>query len=432
MDRHLSSDGFGAALATGSVNQPVISVAQLNRRVAQLLEGSFRQIWVRGEVSNFTAAASGHWYFTIKDERASVRAVMFRSRCAVLGFVPRVGERFDFKATVCLYEPRGDYQLQVDGMRRAGQGDLHEAFLLLKQKLAAEGLFDTERKRIPRSVPNAIGVLTSPNAAALRDVLTTLARRAPHVPVILYPAPVQGHDAAERLRLALEQACRRAEVDTLLLVRGGGSLEDLWSFNDEALARAIAASPIPIISGVGHETDFTIADFVADVRAPTPTAAAELVCHALDACAARIDGAMAALTTRQLRLLQHAGLRLDRGVAMLVSPAQRLRQARERLDNLRARLARAAGVPLERRAARLDWARTRLISVAEGLVVPKRARLVGVRQTLAALNPRNILGRGYAIVRDDQGRIIRQAEGLAPGDRLGIELGEGRVDASVL
>ncbi|MGB6105120.1 MAG: exodeoxyribonuclease VII large subunit, partial [Pusillimonas sp.] len=261
-----------------STTEGVWTVSQLNRRVGELLEGHFSRIWVRGEISNFTQAASGHWYFSVKDEGAAVKAVMFRGRAQAVGFVPRPGEKFEFRVNVTLYEPRGDYQVQVESLRRAGRGDLHEAFLALKEKLEAEGLFDPARKRPVKTMPRAVGVVTSMAAAALRDVLSALARRAPHVPVIIYPAPVQGLDAAGLLDQAVQQAIRRNEVDTLLLVRGGGSLEDLWSFNDETLARSIAASPIPVISGVGHETDFTIADFVADLRAPTPTAAAELCC----------------------------------------------------------------------------------------------------------------------------------------------------------
>src|SRR5690606_1630025 len=267
---------------TGSkelAGEGVWTVSQLNRQVGQLLESHFSRIWVRGEISNFTQAASGHWYFSIKDEGATVRAVMFRGRAQAVGFVPKPGEKFEFRVNVTLYEPRGDYQLQVESMRRAGRGDLHAAFLALKDKLEAEGLFDPARKRLIEQMPQAVGVVTSLGAAALHDVLTALARRAPHVEVIVYPAPVQGADAAGRLVQAMRQAISRQEVDTLLLVRGGGSLEDLWSFNDEALARCIVSSPIPVISGVGHETDFTIADFVADLRAPTPTAAAELCCR---------------------------------------------------------------------------------------------------------------------------------------------------------
>jgi len=261
------------------LTRDILTVSELNEAVARLLEDSFDVCWVRGEVSNFTPAASGHWYFTLKDNGASVRAVMFRSRALAVGFVPKSGDSVEIKGRVTLYEARGEYQIQVDQLRRAGLGSLFEAFLALKSKLASEGLFDQENKREITTHPRAIGVITSLSAAALRDVLTALERRAPHVPVVIYPAMVQGVDSALQLRQALAIANERQEVDTLLMVRGGGSIEDLWSFNDEALARDISASVIPVVSGVGHETDFTIADFVADLRAPTPTAAARRVAN---------------------------------------------------------------------------------------------------------------------------------------------------------
>jgi exodeoxyribonuclease VII large subunit len=431
----------------------VLTVTQLNRRVGQLLEQNFSRVWVKGEVSNFTQAASGHWYFSIKDEGAAVRAVMFRGRAQAVGFTPKPGERFEFFANVTLYEPRGDYQLQVETMRRAGLGDLHEAFLLLKEKLSAEGLFDPARKRPVKAMPSAVGVVTSLAAAALRDVLTALARRAPHVSVIVYPAPVQGLDAAGKLTQSLQNAVARNEVDTLLIVRGGGSLEDLWSFNDEKLARAIASSPIPIISGVGHETDFTIADFVADVRAPTPTAAAELACRSRQMCMGQLRSAVAALSGQQIRALERASLRLDRAVGMLVSPQQRLRQQSEKLQALKARLARAASSPNERRAGQLALLRARLAHAVPELVGvrahlerqkqhlcaagqramdQRRQRLYSALQTLQALSPRNILARGYAIVRDEHGAIIKNALDLSVGDQLEVELDRGRLQVNVL
>ena len=432
---------------------PILSVSQLNQQVGRLLAGHFSQIWVKGEISNFTQAASGHWYFTIKDERSAVRAVMFRGRAQSVGFVPKAGERFEFRASVTLYEARGDYQLQVEAMRRAGRGDLHEAFLMLKDKLAAEGLFDADRKRPIKTMPSAIGVVTSLAAAALHDVLSAMARRAPHVQVIVYPAPVQGQDAAGKLRQSLSIACERKEVDTLLLVRGGGSLEDLWSFNDEALARLIASSPIPVISGVGHETDFTIADFVADLRAPTPTAAAELCCQARQECLAQLRTALTALTAQQYRLLERAALRLDRTVAMLTSPQQRLAQQGERLQELKNRLVRLAAGLSERPAARLAQLQGRLAHAkpdvvrrrhdlgqyalrlsrsGRGLLVQQRVRLAAAAQTLEALNPRKILGRGYAIVRNQQGALVKDANALSPGEHLQLELSQGGAEVAVL
>jgi len=431
----------------------LLSVAQLNRRVGRLLEGHFSRVRVQGEVSNFTQAASGHWYFTIKDDQASVRAVMFRGRAQAVGFTPKAGEKFELRANVTLYEARGEYQLQVETMRRAGQGDLHEAFLALKLKLDGEGLFDPARKRSIAAMPRAVGVITSLAAAALQDVLTALARRAPHVRVVVYPAPVQGAESAPKLLLALTTAIERNEVDTLLLVRGGGSLEDLWSFNDERLARAIAACPIPVISGVGHEIDFTIADFVADLRAPTPTAAAELCCVPRQDCLAQVNSAFMALAGHHRRLLERAALRLDRAVALLVSPQQRLEHQNERLAELKRRLAHAASRPVEKQEARLAYlvarlrnerpdvtvlerdlarSRQRLADAARRGLPPLRTKVASLMQTLDALNPRGILGRGYAIVRDEQGHLVRNALDLNKGDRLNIELDQGGADVQVL
>ncbi|MYN14714.1 exodeoxyribonuclease VII large subunit [Pusillimonas sp. TS35] len=445
---------FGFSDANAAPEAPQVwTVTQLNRRVGQLLQGTFNRIWVKGEISNFTQAASGHWYFSIKDEGAAVRAVMFRGRAQSVGFVPRAGEKFEFRVTVTLYEPRGDYQVQVEAMRRAGLGDLHEAFLALKAKLEGEGLFNPARKRPIPAMPRVVGVVTSLAAAALRDVLTALQRRAPHVQIIIYPAPVQGMAAAGQLCQALQQAITRGEVDILLLVRGGGSLEDLWSFNDEGLARLIAASPIPVISGVGHETDFTIADFVADLRAPTPTAAAELCCRSRAMCLDQLSAVVRALDMRQVRLLERASLRLDRAVAMLVSPGERVRQLRERLVMLAERLARAAAHPHQARVARLEAVRNRLMvaaptprlraadiarltkaldSAALRLLERRRQRLQAASQTLRALDPRNILGRGYAIVRTADGKIVENALDLNIGDPLGIELGQGGLQVRVL
>ncbi|WP_341666839.1 exodeoxyribonuclease VII large subunit [Alcaligenes sp. SDU_A2] len=436
-----------------SKDASVWTVAQLNRRVSQLLDEHMPVVWVKGEISNFTQAASGHWYFSIKDDKAAVRAVMFRGRAQSVGFVPRAGERFEFRCSVTLYEPRGDFQVQVEGMRRAGQGDLHEAFLRLKNQLQAEGLFDPQRRRPIAPLPACVGVITSLAAAALRDVLTAMARRAPHVRVVIYPAPVQGADAPVRLCQALETAIARAEVDTLLLVRGGGSLEDLWSFNDEALARAVAASPIPVISGVGHETDFTMVDFVADLRAPTPTAAAELACQARADLLDQLGARMGAIRHGMQRHLERASLRLDRAVAMLVSPGQRIAQQQQRLDGLTHRLQRLAGTVPERSQQRLETLVFRLQrnlpqvqphrqsvdallrrlqqAGGQGLVL-RRQRLQAAQQTLQALSPRLIVNRGYAIVRNAQGQVVQNALDLNIGERLDVELRRGSVSVDVV
>ncbi|AHV94011.1 exodeoxyribonuclease VII large subunit [Bordetella holmesii] len=443
---------IGFAVKDDVFARDIFSVAQLNQAVGQLLEREIPPIWVRGEVSNFTQAASGHWYFTLKDARAGVRTVMFRSRAAAVGFVPRAGDEVEVRARVSLYEPRGDFQLQADAMRRAGVGNLYEAFLRLKDKLAAEGLFDPQRKRSPLRLPRAIGVVTSLHAAALRDVLSALARRAPQVGVIVYPAPVQGADAAARLTSQVRAASARREVDTLLLVRGGGSIEDLWSFNDEDLARAVAECAIPVITGVGHETDFTIADFVADVRAPTPTAAAELACVPRADLLAALGHVTTRLARAQQRRLDQAGQRLDRLSAQLISPAQRVANQRERLNTLRHRLASAAKRPLSLSDARLSILTQRLARRApqmarsldrvqgltqrlargqQALLAERRARLLALAAQLRALDPENTLARGYAIVRDAQGQVISQAGALAVGAAVSIDLAHGRVGADI-
>ncbi|HET8596543.1 MAG TPA: exodeoxyribonuclease VII large subunit [Castellaniella sp.] len=412
-------------------DEAVLTVAQLNRRVARLLDSGIPRLWVSGEISNFTRAASGHWYFSIKDESAAVRAVMFRGRAQAVGFVPEVGGRYEFRVQVSLYEPRGDYQVQVESMRRAGRGDLHEAFLRLKDRLTSEGLIDPDRRRPWPRVPGAVGVVTSLAAAALRDVLSVMARRAPHVPVVVYPAPVQGRDAAAQLCLALDRAAARAEVDVLLVVRGGGSLEDLWCFNDEALARRIAASPVPVISGVGHETDFTIADFVADLRAPTPTAAAELCCDSRDALLGQLRAATQDLSRSQRRRLDYTALRLDRAAGQLVSPAQRLQGHRQRLEAAAERLLPPLQQRLRQHAQSIRWACNTVQADMERLLQRQGRRLAVAEGTLQALDPRAVLTRGYAIVHGPDGSIVKNALDLKVHERIEIEFGQGRAQATV-
>ncbi|QIM72947.1 exodeoxyribonuclease VII large subunit [Bordetella trematum] len=442
----------GFAVKDDAFARDVLSVAQLNQAVGQLLERNIPALWVRGEVSNFTQAASGHWYFTLKDARAAVRAVMFRGRAVAVGFVPRPGDEVEIRARVSLYEPRGDYQLQAEAMRRAGVGNLYEAFLLLKERLAAQGLFDPARKRTPPRLPRAIGVVTSLHAAALRDVLSALARRAPQVPVVIYPAAVQGAEAARALAAQVRAASQRAEVDTLLLVRGGGSIEDLWSFNDEELAYAVAECAMPVISGVGHETDFTIVDFVADVRAPTPTAAAELACVPRGELLGQLGHAVTRLARAQQRRLEQAAQRLDRASAQLASPLQRLAHQRERLNTLRHRLAAAAQRPvsaqglrlgalaqrLARRAPQTARAQDRLLDLAQRLARAQKASLAQAQARvqawsghLRALDPEHTLARGYAVLRDEQGRVVSDAAQLAVGQPVSIDLARGRAGARV-
>ncbi len=409
----------------------VLTVSQLNRRVAQLLEDGVPRLWVAGELSNFTRAASGHWYFSIKDEAAAVRAVMFRGRAQAVGFVPEIGGRYEFRVQVSLYEPRGDYQVQVESLRRAGRGDLHEAFLRLRDRLTDEGLIDPARRRPLPALPRTVGVVTSLSAAALRDVLSVLARRAPHVRVVVYPSQVQGRDAAPQLCAALDRVAERAEVDTLLLVRGGGSLEDLWCFNDEALARRIAACPVPIISGVGHETDFTLADFVADLRAPTPTAAAELCCEDRSQILNRLLAARDLLARGQRRRLEHAAIRLDRTRAQLVSPAQRLQLRRQRLEFAARRLQAGLDRLLQDRRRRSPERLARLSAGMDAALQRSHRRLDAVLAALGALDPHRVLGRGYALVRRSDGMIVKNALDLNIHEPVEIEFGQGHAQAEV-
>ena len=430
----------------------VITVSELNRSVANLLERNIPLCWIRGEISNFTRAASGHWYFTLKDAGAQVRAVMFRGRAQYAGFTPREGDRVEVRATVSLYEPRGDYQINVEALRRAGVGNLFEAFLLLKEKLAAEGAFDAARKRaIPRFVQQ-IGIITSPQAAALRDVLAALARRAPHVRVVLYPVPVQGAGAAEKIVQALATANARAECQLLLLCRGGGSIEDLWSFNEEIVARAILASQLPVISGVGHETDFTIADFCADLRAATPTAAAELAVIPLQDWQNSLAALAQHQTRSMARQLQQAQQRLDWLAHRLVSPAMLLKNERLKLAHLATRLEHARQAPLlrarqqlARLANRLAQQRPQLHSqrasiarLQQGLqhafaLQQQRRRqvLATLTSQLELLNPQRTLERGYAIVQDVHGHIVRQPRQVHAGNVLNVRLAEGSVSLGI-
>ncbi|MBN9425318.1 MAG: exodeoxyribonuclease VII large subunit, partial [Burkholderiales bacterium] len=334
----------------------ILSVSQLNRVVAGLLQRSLPLVWVAGEVSNCTRAASGHWYFTLKDASAQVRAVMFRGRAQCAGFQPRDGDRVEVRGTVSLYEARGDFQLTVEAMRRAGAGDLYQRFLELKARLQQQGLFDAERKRPLPALPAAIGIVTSPQAAALRDVLTILRQRAPQIPVLIYPTLVQGAEAPAAIAAALAAAARRRECDVLLLVRGGGSIEDLWAFNDEALAHAIAASPIPAVSGVGHETDFTIADFVADQRAPTPTGAAVLAAPDRRELLGQALGLAQRLGDAWQRRAEQIEQRLDTAARLLRPPSAQWRQRSLRLQALTQRLTISAETLLRQRRLQLERA----------------------------------------------------------------------------
>lgn len=410
----------------------IIPVGELNRRARLLIERGLPSLWVAGEISNLTLAPSGHWYFTLKDSEASVRCAMFRGRNQFVDFAPANGQQVEVRAQPTLYEARGEFQLAVDAMRRAGLGNLYEMFMKLKARLEAEGLFDPVRKRALPAYPHAIGIVTSPRAAALRDVLTTLKRRWPAARVILYPTPVQGEGAALQLRQAIEMAGKRRDCEVLLLVRGGGSLEDLWAFNDEALARAIAACPIPVVSGVGHETDVTLVDFVADLRTPTPTGAAERVTPDGPALALQIERAWQRLQNGQQRRMEQWGQHVDLIGRRLQHPAERLAAQRTQLGHLRTRL-RQAGIRrvAEVRQQFIQRLGERL-STALGQGLSQRARHVdALAAQLRGLNPEAVLQRGYALALDAEGHAVRDAATLRIGQTLNLRFGRGQATSRV-
>jgi exodeoxyribonuclease VII large subunit len=388
------------------------SVSELNRYVRQSLEKDFRLQGVRvtGEVSGFRAYPSGHWYFTLKDEAAQVSCVLWRNRAEKLGFTPRDGDAVEAQGNVTLYETRGQYQLDVAWLQRAGEGELYREFTRLKARLEAEGLFAPERKRPLPAWPRTIGLVTSPAGAALRDMLNVIRRRFPMAEVLLSPTPVQGDDAPPQIVAALH-ALADARPDVIIVARGGGSLEDLWAFNDERVARAMAALPVPVVSGVGHETDFTIADFVADVRAPTPSAAAELVTPSRDqlrnqvnALAAQMAGALSS-AMRDKRL----SLREQSAQLKALSPQARLANARQRADDL---LARAAVAMTHRLAL-------------------ERERWNGLAQALNGVSPLAVLSRGYAVVSHPDGKVVRKASEVKSGDPLRVRVSEGEFGVEV-
>ena len=432
--------------------QAVMTVTALNQAVARLLERSFPLSWISGEVSNFTRAASGHWYFTLKDDAAQVRAVMFRGRAQYAGFIPREGDKVEVRALVTLYGARGDYQINVEAIRRAGVGTLFEAFLRLKEKLAAAGLFEPERKRAVPMFARTIGIVTSPQAAALRDVLTALRRRAPHVRIVLYPTPVQGQMAGQQIAAAINTASQRAECDVLIVCRGGGSIEDLWSFNDEGVAYAVANCAMPVISGVGHETDFTICDFAADLRAATPTAAAELAATPRADWLASLRADAIDLRRAMRRSVTEATQTLDGYARRLLNPSVQIRQQRLKLLALSTALMHANRAPLGqarfaleklsgRLAARkpdLSAARAQLAGLqhraALGIAAQlgqKRDALTALAAQLELLNPQRTLERGYAIVTDAKGAVLRSPVQLKPQQALTLRLAEGSAQVDV-
>ena len=409
----------------------VISVSELNRMAREALERGLPLMWIAGEVSNCKRYDSGHCYFTLKDVQAQVDCVMFRHRAQLLGWLPKDGEQVEVRAVPTLYEARGKFQLNVEVMRRAGLGALYEAFERLKVKLDKEGLFDAGRKRpIPR-FPRAIGVVTSPQAAALRDVLTTLRRRLPRLPVILYPAPVQGEGAAERIAAAIALAGTRQECDVLIVCRGGGSIEDLWSFNEEAVARAIVACPVPVVSGVGHETDFTIADFAADRRAPTPTAAAEMACPSREELSTALAHSARRLQRVAMRALEERMQRLDYLSRRLVHPGEKIRGQLSELRHFATRFFSAWERGFEDMGAQAAELARRLREGGQRRLDTTAALLARLDAHVQHMNPQAVLERGYSITESAGGAIVRDGARLAAGESISITFARGRVDAEV-
>jgi len=432
------------------------SVSELTARIKALLEGNFSDVWVEGEISNFKAAQSGHLYFTLKDAKAQIRCVCFRNHARLLKFKPEHGLHITVRGSLGVYEQRGEYQIYVEHIEPVGLGALQLAFEQLKAKLAAEGLFDAARKKALPLLPRRIGIVTSPTGAAVRDILRILRRRFPNAHAILFPVRVQGDEAAGEIAAALKYFGRAGVVDVIILARGGGSLEDLWAFNEEVVARAIAAAEVPVISGVGHETDFTISDFVADVRAPTPSAAAEIVVRTRQEFDRQITEMQRRMLHRARYLLLEWSHRLQELLAHpgLRRPQEMLRQSQLQADELAARLAQALATRVENSRQRFTVAATRLASFdlrgriralaielehrvgelgvrIERALTEKRRQLAELALKLDERSPLRVLERGYAIVYDAAGNVVRSAGQVALGETIAVQLSRGKLAAEV-
>ena len=434
----------------------IFTISRLNREARVLLERGLGSLWLEGEISNLSRPSSGHWYFSLKDEAAQVRCAMFRQRNLLVRFPVKDGSHVLARGRVSLYEARGEFQVVVEHLEEAGEGLLRRRFEELKARLGAEGLFDSRHKQPLPRLPGRIGVITSPTGAALRDILHILRRRFPAVPVLIYPVAVQGEAAPREIEQALRLASARRDCDVLIVARGGGSLEDLWAFNDEAVARAIFACPIPVVSGVGHEVDFTIADLVADERAPTPSGAAERVVpdraewlrgfalasqRVQSATRRRLNELRNDLQVRERRLARaHPGVRLRQHAQRLDELEERLKlAARTRIERVRARHAAALSLLLRASPAirvraqriQLDTARRALNAGIRGSISAAQRRFELAGRTLHAVSPLATLDRGYAIVADAAGKVVQDASSLAPGDRVEARLARGRFSATV-
>ena len=415
-------------MSPGAVARSVWSVAGLVHAVADTLASRFAAVTVKGEISGFTRASSGHCYFTLKDSdggAASMRCALFRRTASLLDFTPTEGALVTVRGRLAVYEPRGELQFVAESMQRSGEGALFEKFLRLKAKLQAEGLFDAERKRAPPTHPRRLGVVTSLGAAALRDVCAALARRAPNVSLVIYPSLVQGADAPDALVAAMQLAAERDEIDVLLVCRGGGSLEDLWAFNDERVVRAIAAFPVPVVCGVGHESDVTLADFAADRRAATPTAAAELAAPVTDDLMQELAALARQMSRRLQRILDGHAQRLDACSMRLSRPAEAVRLQHQRLALLGLRLNAAPRLACQAQTHNLARMAQQLTRAAVVLRASKAQRLDTLGARLHALDPRRVLGRGYAWLSTDSGQAVASVAQLQPGAHLHAVLADG-------
>ena len=434
------------------IARAVLSVSELNRSAKDLLEQAFPLLWVSGEISNIKRYGSGHWYFSLKDSNAQVRCVMFREKNQYLGWQPQDGMQVEVRALVTLYQGRGDFQLSVESIRRVGLGTLFEAFEQLRARLGKEGLFDPDRKKTLPLYPGQIGVITSPSGAALHDVLSTLRQRMPSLPIIIYPVPVQGSGAAAKIAAAIQRAASRAECDVLILCRGGGSIEDLWAFNEEVVARAISACSIPIISGVGHETDFTIADFVADIRAPTPTGASQFASQDHQELLRRAKVLYWRAQRALLRGIESRMQNADMLARRLVHPRERIDAQLTHLQRLHARLTGS----FIRYSENRDWCVrvlnqrvivgrpdiSRLIERQYELGMRLHRAIAGRIETLATslehqqanldhLNPQSVLQRGYSIAHTADGTVLRNSDQVSIGETIRVAFAKGKIKANV-
>jgi exodeoxyribonuclease VII large subunit len=407
------------------------AVGALCRMIAQVLNVRLNPVAVRGEISGFSRASSGHCYFTLKDDHGQIRCAMFRRAASQLRHPVKDGDQVEVSGQLGVYEARGDLQLVVENLRPIGQGALLEAFVRLKAQLESEGLFDPARKLRPSMMPRAVGIVTSAQAAALQDVLTALRRRAPHVQVLVAPALVQGAGAPASVCAALERLYQRTDIDTIVLVRGGGSMEDLWAFNDEQLARQIVRSPVPLITGIGHETDFTIADFCADVRAPTPTAAAELCAPQRAELLTELDGLALRLVQRMRHQLDNQAQRVDTLQHRLGRPAERLQRESLRLQHQRLQLHQALRRPWPVQRQRLQWVEQALQRSMQQSLQQGHQCVERWATQLQLLDPRRVLQRGYALLQDEQGRAVTRAQSIVVGQHLHATLMDGEVVVTV-